>query len=232
MDRRGFGRLCLAGVTAAAGRTTRADAAAPSAAFVTRYDRVLLATSSGEPLRAGALAPEEEYLFFYPFASTPCLLVDLGQALPETVVPVKGRPEGYAWGGGVGPRRSIAAFTAICPHEWSHPDRKFAPIRYYRSGERPVLGGGRDRLIVCCVHGSTFDPGAGGRLEQAPAELPLASVLIEWDQSRDELAALGLLGPDSFERFFRSFTGKSRAPVTGRTPVTRLAEYSATLARC
>ncbi len=231
MDRRSFARLCLLG--AAASRSAGSVWAQPlPSASLTRYNRVLLTTSTGEPLRAGGLDREEDYLFFYPFASTPCLLLDLGQTLPATEVPVKGRNAGYAWAGGVGPQRSVVAFTAICPHEWAHPDTTFSPFHYHRSGEKATLVYGRDRLVVCCTHGSAFDPVGGGRVEQGPAEVPLALIALEWDRGQDRLFAYGLLGPDSFERFFRGFKGKSRAPAEGQTAVIRLREYSAAVARC
>lgn len=85
--------------------------------------------------------------------------------------------------------------------------------------------GGRDRLIVCCAHGSAFDPAAGGRVEQVPAEVPLAAVALAWDPGTDRLFAEGVVGPDGFERFFGSFRGKSRAlgggPGAGR-PIARV----------
>jgi hypothetical protein len=91
---------------------------------------------------------------------------------------------------------------------------------------------GRDRLIVCCVHASAFDPAAGGQLEQGPAEVPLALIALEWDRGQDQLFAAGVLGQDSFDRFFQGFKGKSRAPVKGQTTVVQLREYSAAVARC
>lgn len=232
MDRRSFGRVCLFAAAAAFRAEAPARAQPLPSTFLARYNRVLLVTGAGEPVRAGALEPEEDYLFFYPFASTPCLLLDLGRPLAPTEVPVRSPNAGYAWTGGVGPRRSVAAFTAICPHEWAHPDKTFSPIHYYRAGEKATLAYGRDRLIVCCAHASAFDPAAGGRLEQGPAEVPLALITIEWDPGRDELFAGGLLGEDSFARFFQGFRGKSRAPVERQTAVIRLREYSALVARC
>jgi len=231
MDRRAFARLCLLGAAAFRPEGSAWAQPRPSASLI-RYNRALLTTSTGEPLRSGGLDREEEYLFFYPFVSTPCLLLDLGQPLLPVHVPMKGQGVGYDWGGGVGPKRSIVAFTAICPHEWSHPDRSLSPIHYYRAGERAKMVADRDRLIVCCVHASAFDPAAGGRLEQGPAELPLAVITMEWDRTTDQLFASGVLGANSFERFFRGFKGKSRALVGAHTPVMRLQEYSAVVVRC
>ncbi len=230
MDRRAF--TALGACAIAAGRRSGGAvwAGSPAVAF-TRYRRVLLTTPEGQPLRAGRLDLEEEYLFFYPFAGTPCVLLDLGRPLTATEVPVRGGA-GYAWGGGVGPSRSVVAFTAVCPHEWSHPEPAFSAIGYHRGGQPAAVTGGRSRLIVCCAHGSAFDPTAGGRVEQGPAEVPLAAVVLSWDPGQDRFFAHGLLGRDSFERFFSVFKGKSRAVVDDETPVMRLRDYSATVARC
>lgn len=232
MDRRSFGRICLLGAAAAFRSASPALAQPPPSMFLTRYNRVLLTGATGQPLSARGVDLEEDYIFFYPLASTPCLLLDLGRPVPATEVAMRGPSGGYAWSGGVGPQRSVVAFTAICPHEWAHPDKTFSPIHYYRAGEKATLVSGRDRLIVCCVHGSAFDPVAGGLVEQGPAEIPLAIIALEWDQARDQIFASGLLGLDSFDRFFRGFKGKSRTPVEGQTTVMRLREYSAAVARC
>jgi len=231
MDRRAFARLTVCAATAALQSARSGSATPPSASYLTRYSQVLLTTASGDPLRVGGLDPEEEYLFFYPFTSSPCLLLDLGRPIPATEVPVRGR-SGYRWGGGIGPQRSVVAFTAICPHEWAHPERALSAIGYHRTGQQAAVVGGRDRLIVCCAHGSAFDPEAGGRVEQSPAELPLATVVLSWEPQENRVFADGLLGIATFERFFAAFSGKSRAFVRDQTPVVRLREYSAAVARC
>jgi Rieske Fe-S protein len=181
---------------------------------------------AGRRLRASALEPHAPYCFFYPYVSTPCLLLDLGTAVAPAE-PVAGDRRL----GGVGAPKAIVAYTAICPHEWSHPDPAFSPIRYVAPGEPAVLTGGRDRLIVCCSHGSVFDPAVGGRVEQSPARTPLASVVLEWDATSDGLAAVGVSGPTSFERFFASFERDQRL-VTEPARVIPLATYSKVVGRC
>lgn len=185
----------------------------------------MLVDADGAPLRASSLPPHMPYCFLYPYVSTPCLLIDLGEATGPREVAGDSRP------GGTGPRRSIVAYTAICPHEWSHPEREFSPMYYVAPGERAVLAGGRDRLIVCCSHGSVFDPAAGGRVEQSPARLPLASILLEWDPATDELAAAGMSGPTSFEPFFSSFD-RERRMVGGSVRAMPLHAYSRVVGRC
>ena len=70
-----------------------------------RYTRALLVDARGEPLAASTLAARTNYVFHYPFASTPCFLLNLGEALtvPTTLKQEDGAT--YAWSGGVGPRR-------------------------------------------------------------------------------------------------------------------------------
>ena len=231
MDRRRFARLGLCGMAGAVLRARAARGETPASTSLERYGRVLLTGATAEPLRAAALDPEEEYLFFYPFASTPCLLLNLGRPVAGTAVPVR-EGAAYGWAGGVGPWRSIVAFTAICPHQFAHPEKAFSPIGYHRTGQPATVAGGREALIVCCAHGSAFAPDAGGRLEQGPAEVPLATVVLAWEAAEDRLFAEGVLGPDSFEQFFRNFRGRSRDHIRGEAPVMRLHEYSTTVARC
>ena len=61
----------------------RADAASEGAQ-VRRYTRSLLVDIHGTPIRQASLAAETNYVFQYPFASTPCFLL----RLPEPVAPV------------------------------------------------------------------------------------------------------------------------------------------------
>jgi len=180
---------------------------------------------NGGPLAAARLSPHLAYCFLYPYVSTPCLLIDLGEPVERREVAGDTRP------GGVGPDRSIVAYTAICPHEWSHPEPEFSPVGYVGPGEHAVLAGNRDRLIVCCSHGSVFDPAAGGRVEQSPARSPLASIRLDWDAAADELAATGVSGPTSFEQFFASFA-RERRPVSGPVRVVPLQAFSKVVGRC
>lgn len=220
MDRREFVKGCVAGV-AAIGAAGRAAAGGTDA-----YPRVALLDAEAAPLKTSALAPHEAYCFLYPYVSTPCLLLDLGAPVAAAEpAPGDRRPAG------VGPRGSIVAYSAICSHQWSHPDPEFSPVHYLAPGKRDVLVGDRDRLIVCCAHSSAFDPAAGGRVAQSPAPLPLASVVLEWDEATDGLAAAGIHGPESFDRFFAAFE-RERRLVAGPARVMRLSEYSKVVARC
>ena len=220
MDRREFVKGCVFGVGLIC------EARQVAAGTPAEYPRVALADADGAALRASALRPHEAYRFFYPYVSTPCLLLDMG-ALIMPVEAAAGDPRP----GGVGPGRSIVAYTAICSHEWSHPAPEFSPIHYLAPGQRDVLVGDRDRLIVCCAHSSAFDPAAGGRVAQSPARLPLASVVLEWDEASDGLSATGIRGPESFERFFTAFD-RERKLVAEPARVIPLSAYSRKVAKC
>ena len=220
MDRREFVKGCVFGV-GLIGEATRGAAGTPA-----EYPRVALADADGAALRASALRPHEAYCFFYPYVSTPCLLLDMEAPVPPAE-PAPGDPRP----GGVGPRASIVGYTAICSDQLSHPTARFSPIHYLAPGQRDVLVGDRDRLIVCCAHSSAFDPAAGGRVAQSPARLPLASVVLEWDEASDGLSATGIRGPESFERFFTAFD-RERKLVAEPARVVPLSAYSRRVARC
>ncbi len=195
------------------------------------YARARLVGLRGESFRASRLVPHENYLFFYPYRGAPCLLVDLKMEVSATEVRGTGPDGAYSWPGGVGPRRSVVAYTAICPHLWSHPERDTSVIAYGGpTGSSVLCTGGR--RITCCAHGSCYDPAAGGAILQGPAEVPLAAVDLQWDRATDELVAKGIWGRDSFQDFFTSFPSASQHEVSARTRVVRLRDYSRQVVQC
>ncbi|HEV8307754.1 MAG TPA: (2Fe-2S)-binding protein [Methylomirabilota bacterium] len=190
--------------------------------------RAQLLRDGSTPLAASDLVPHQTYVFFYPFESTPCFLLDLGR--PVTPVRVTGGG-GYEAPGGVGKSRSIVAFSAICPHTYTHPTREHAMIHYFGPGQ-PATVAQRDTVITCCVHGSAFDPLQGAVPIQPPAELPLAAVILEWDEAADALYAVGVVGRPVFEEFFRSFPRSGRREVQGVTPVWELTRFARAVLPC
>lgn len=197
---------------------------------VGKYARVRLDNVRGEPLRIAAILPKTNYLFFYPYRSTPCFLLNLGRRIGPVSVPLEGGSN-YQWSGGVGPGDKIVAFTAICSHNQAHPTPLISHIKYDHE-----LGS-----IHCCVHRSEFNPALGGKRLSGAAEQPLAAVLLEWDMAKDELWATGVLGPETFQLFFRQFKrdlreryGSSldaKKEIT-ETAVQTLKSYSANLVSC
>jgi arsenite oxidase small subunit len=192
--------------------------------------RVQLVGEDRSPLQASQLVPHRDYLFFYPFEGTPCFLLDLGRPVPAVQVTLRGGGA-YAWPGGVGRGRSVVAYSAICPHTYTHPTAEAAMIHYF-APDRPATVARRGGVITCCVHGSAFDPAEGAVPLQPPAEVPLAAVVLEWDPGADTLRATGVTGRPVFDEFFRSFPRSARQPTAGTTVVRELARYSRAILPC
>ena len=80
-----------------------------------RHPRSLLVDLHGSPWLARQLKPGEAFLFNYPYTASPVFLIAFEQEVKpaELITEDKRR---YAAPGGVGPNRSIVAFSAICAH--------------------------------------------------------------------------------------------------------------------
>jgi Rieske Fe-S protein len=236
MRRRRFLESCaMLGV--AAGVAAAAAAAAWGQATPRAYARARLVDAQGAPLRAGGLAAGTNYVFSYPYAGTPCFLLNLGRPV---VTPATLRQENgstYGWPGGVGPGRAIVAFSAICAHKLAYPTREVSFIRY--QSERSATSGGR--VIHCCADHSVYDPAGGARVVSGPAPQPLAAILLEYDAATDELWAVGTLGAEQFDAFFSKYEfklameyggGKAKVPAGDRAVVRELAEFCRNTIQC
>ena len=201
------------------------------------YPRARLVDAKGAPLKARALAADTNYVFHYPYASTPCFLLNLGR--PPTAASMLTREDGtrYAWDGGVGPAKSIVAFSAICAHKLAYPAREVSFIRY--QAEKTATADAR--VIHCCADHSVYDPAGGARVVSGPAPQPLAAIVLDYDAAADELWAVGTLGAEQFDAFFRKYEfklameygdGKARAPTGDRTVVRELAEFCRNTIQC
>jgi len=200
--RRDFVQLC-AGITA----LLRIDPSLAQSSPVRRYERAQLVDVAGEPITASTLKVGENYLFHYPYTATPCFLLNLGQAAAgASLVTEDGKR--YQWSGGVGPRRAVVAFSAICAHRMSHPAREVSFINYRHqrvtftdTSNRTIE---RSQVIHCCSERSVYDPTQGALVLGGPAKQPLAAVLLEQD-TRGALYAVGTAGGELFDRFFEKF---------------------------
>jgi Rieske Fe-S protein len=202
------------------------------------YTKSRLIDIHGAPIRADALAIESNYVFHYPYASTPCLLLRL--ARPVSTQAALRREDGvaYSWQGGVGPSRTLVAFSAICAHKLAYPTRDVSFIRYQR--ERSATSSGH--VIHCCADHSVYDPAEGARVVAGPAPQPLAAILLEHDAPRDELYALGTIGPEQFDRFFTKYdykltfeyggSNRAHAPTGDTCVVHELASFCRTTIQC
>jgi arsenite oxidase small subunit len=209
-DRRDLLRqaACVAGAWAASGALP-AVAAGPSQ----KHARSLLVNAFGDPFTAGLLKPGEPHLFNYPFVSSPAFLLALEQEAPV----------------GVGARKAIVAFSAICSHKMMYPTPAISFI-----GVRKGQAGEPAQVIHCCGDNSRYDATQGARVISGPAPQPLAAVLLEWEAKTDRLWAVGTQGGDMFKAFFDKYAFKlemehgSRAQAaSGATAVVKPArEYS------
>ena len=231
MDRRSFIGSCTAG---AACLSMAADSLAGSAK-PRSYQRTLLVNEHGDPLQASSLVPLTNYVFHYPYVATPVFLLDLGKAAVPAVLSTKDM-DAYDWPGGVGAKKSIVAFSAICAHKLVYPTRDVSFISFRRTRAQK---GVQDELIHCCADHSQYDPARGGQVMSGPAPQPLAAVLLSHDAKADTLTAYATLGGEMFEEFFRKYEAKLSLDVgakahepVNRATVTELSRYCRNAIRC
>lgn len=217
---------------------------ARAAGALKSFEPVLLVDRGERPLDPATLEPRTEYIFQYPFISTPCFLIDLDRELPggEELSQSDGQP--YRWDGGVGPRRSVVAFSAICAHRLSHPTRSASFIGF-RPGEVGYMNNNRmvtrrADVIQCCSEQSVYDPAHGARVLGGPAPQPLAAIRLEHREDGG-LYAVGVYGGALFDEYFERFSHRLvleyetfdvRAPVGKATTVVRGDEFTNNLVSC
>jgi Rieske Fe-S protein len=229
MERRGFIKFCAASAAALGSLELAADARAQF------YAKARLVDEKGAPLRAKAIPVNRNFIFHYPFAATPCFLLNLDKAVkPSQLKTVAG--QAYEWNGGIGAKRSVVAYSAICAHRLSYPtkDISFISFRAEKSARNRVAN-----VIHCCSEHSQYDPAEGARVVAGPAPQPLASILLEHDAKTDEIHAVGTLGGEMFNEFFDKFGfklqlehGSPRAAVSGTCVVQELDNYCRQQVKC
>ncbi|HEV3240444.1 MAG TPA: hypothetical protein VG429_08565 [Casimicrobiaceae bacterium] len=233
MERRQFVTACAAVAAGGLSAATRAWAEA-TPHF---YPRARLVDIHGDPLKVQQLAARTNYVFCYPFAATPCFLLDLGAPVAAAAALLRADGTTYTWSGGVGPRRSVVSFSAICAHKLAYPTRELSFIRF-QPGRSATSDG---NVIHCCADHSVYDPAAGARVVSGPAPQPLAAILLDYDAERDELVALGTAGAEQFDAFFRKYefrltldygAGKAQRSVGATTLVRELKEYCRQTIQC
>jgi Rieske Fe-S protein len=214
MDRRSFIGSCTAG---AACLSVPLATALGSNIVEREYQKALLVDDHGQPFKASSLAPLTNYVFHYPFVATPVFLLNLGKPAEPQVLSTKER-DAYEWPGGVGPKQSIVAFSAICAHKLVYPTKDVSFISFRRTRAQK---GVQDELIHCCAEHSQYDPSRGAQVMSGPAPQPLAAVLLGYDPKHDTLTAHGTLGGEMFDEFFRKYSAKLSLDVgpTAHDPV-------------
>jgi Rieske Fe-S protein len=235
VDRRGFVKACSA--VAALAAVASARTVRPAFALADA-PKLKLVDKAGKPIKAGALAIHENYLFPYPYVSTPCLLLRLGGATPRGVQCKDAGDAAYSWPGGVGRDGAVVAYSAICAHAFSYDGKDNSFLTYSKA---PGQLSGRGQTITCCAHGSIYDPAAGATVVGGPAKFPLAAVELAYDTASDELTAIGLVGTVLFDDFFKAFRadlnaqygrGAYREVLERRTTVLPMREYSKDVVAC
>ncbi|MSP97962.1 MAG: (2Fe-2S)-binding protein [Betaproteobacteria bacterium] len=238
MQRRDFMRLCAAGIAAGADRGFGAQGAQGGPeATAHMYARTKLVDPQGKPLRAAQVPAQTNLIFHFPFATTPCFLLNLGRPADKEVKLKTAQKQSYDWHGGVGPGRSIVAYSAICAHQLAYPTREISFISYRAERSAPNK---HAQVIHCCAEHSQYDPAQGGRVVAGPAPQPLAAILLEHDAKTDELAAVGTLGGEMFNAFFAKYAfklslehgGAVRETVRGTAVVSPLDNYCRQQVRC
>ncbi|HEV2008706.1 MAG TPA: (2Fe-2S)-binding protein [Burkholderiales bacterium] len=234
MQRREFIKIC-----AAAGALGTRPALAAADLRPRFYSRVLLVDELSQPLRTASLAAGRNYIFHYPYAATPCFLLNLGKPTPQAVTLKTENGVSYEWPGGVGPGRAIVGYSAICAHRMSYPTRQISFISYRdRAGPSRLT---RSNVIHCCSEHSEYDPTTGARVVGGPAPQPLAAILLEHDPKTDGLYAVGTLGGEVYEAFFAKFefklaleygAGRAQQVISGKTIVSELTHYCKQQVQC
>lgn len=242
MRRRGFVKLCA---TAAAAVGATPELLASPGSRVKRYERVQLVTPSGDPITSESLTVGESYVFNYPYATTPCFLLDLGRPTARDTRLTTEAGDDYVWQGGCGPDGSIVAFCAICAHKMSHPAKSVSFINYrheqVRFRDASENTAERSRVIYCCSEKSVYDPADGARVLGGPAPQPLAAIALEHEDDTGHIYAVGTTGGEMYQKFFDAFgfrlameheTADIKSLARGVTTVVDMEEYTRNRIMC
>jgi arsenite oxidase small subunit len=130
--------LLVAGAAGAAAAGV-ADAGVAEAASATSYPKLRV-------ISLKKLKPNRAVTFNYPLKAQASVLIDMGRAVP----------------GGVGPKKSIVAYSLFCQHMG-------CPVEYQAT----------NREFVCPCHQSRYDPERLGSIIQGVAMQPLPRVLLK-----------------------------------------------------
>ena len=205
MERRNFLRLSATSAMAVAvapSLITQKLYAEDGSLFQT-FEKVQLKDAEGNPLKSKALVVEENYVFMYPHAATPAIMVDL-PAPTETNIKLKAEDgTEYVYKGGAGAKGTLVAYSAICAHQLTYPTASMSMFQYVPSTGK-TLAYEKPGVFVCSSHLAAYDPRQGGKVVGGPAKQGLASIILEID-AEDNIWAVAVLGPNKFQAFFDAF---------------------------
>lgn len=185
------------------------------------FEKVQLKDADGNAVKSTTLVSEENYVFMYPYAATPAIMVNLTTPSQKDV---KLRAEDgteYVFKGGTGAKGTLVAYSAICPHQLTHPQVSMSMFQYVGEEEK-TLAYNKGGVFVCTSHLSAFEPKQGGKVVGGPANEGLAQIILEIDAD-DNIWAVAVLGPVKFQVFFDAFKQELKA-VYGRRGAKKLVE--------
>jgi len=206
MDRRAFNRVCTSLIAGAASLSLDSHGK-----NTLPFPPSNLVDDKKQPLTVSSLAVGSSHVFHYPYVTTPCFLIRLAASesshTKETELTDKAGNQ-YLWQGGVGPDRSIVAFSAICTHKMSHPAKPISHLNF-RPEEKAFHGNdgekkSQSQIIMCCSENSIYDPSQGARVLSGPATQPLAAIALEIGE-QGEIIATGSIGGDMYTPFLEKF---------------------------
>jgi arsenite oxidase small subunit len=232
MERRQFVKACALATVASS-----LPALANGNAKPNFYGRAKLTGPDGRPLKSRNIPVNTNFIFHYPYAGTPCFLLNLGKPVDVSARLKTADARAYEWSGGVGANDSVVAYSAICTHKLTYPTRDISFISF-RPEETPTSR--FSRVIHCCSEHSQYDPARGAKVLAGPAPQPLAAILLEYDRDHDELWAVGTLGAEMFDDFFKKyefrlaieFGGRAHNSVDGQCTVTELSDFCRQQVKC
>ncbi len=233
MERREFIKICAATAAMAASSAIASPDAEPRF-----YSRARLVDYHGRPLKTSSLQIKQNYIFNYPFQSTPCFLLNLGKSATSEAMLLTADGKSYHWKGGVGANHSVVAYSAICAHRLAYPTKQISFISYRGDVSSRI---GHANVIHCCAEHSEYDPAQGAKVVSGPAKQPLAAIILEYNKNTDELFAVGTLGGELFNDFFSKYdfklameygSNQAQKPVTGDTVVTEMTNFCQQQVRC
>lgn len=205
-DRRGFLKACTKAAMAAAATKAAMNPSAALAHLLEEPPRARLVNKDGAPILASSLERHDTLIFNYPYKATPAMLVRLDLEPMINQMTTDNDGDEYIWPGGVGPDRSLVCYAAICAHALSYVRHETAFLHY--SKEKTDFSE-QDRVIICCAHGSVYDPAAAARVVDGPAEYPLAAINLEVDEN-DHIFATGAIGSEIFKEFYKAYRKELR----------------------
>jgi len=172
------------------------------------YEKVQLKDAEGNALKAAALVEDENYIFAYPYAATPALMVNLKEAVAKDVKLKAADGTEYTVRGGVGAKGTIVAYSAICAHQMTRPTKDMSMFNYVPTSGK-TMSYDKAGVFVCSSHLAAYDPKQGGKVVGGPAPQGLAQIVLEIDAD-DNIWAVAVLGPDKFEEYFDAFKAEQK----------------------